>query len=352
MAGHTCASCGKFRSPRYQKHHPLAPGEIPRIDFCRKCAKRATESSEGRNCIDMSRTAARRHRCCKQRNRVRRYSYCSDTSDNNLSSDRERGFQQTRPNFKRRSRSRAVRVRASSGSRRWHQGYPPRDIRIGAAKSSSSDDLVIVQRTNSRGDVDSSVFFHQDIFDGSSSSVSAGPVIARSFYRGPQIPFEHRRSLTEEVTVLPFRKRQLVSTIVEPKVYYQRRRIFATDPTASFFPEDFYVGQTCRHQSRSGRGAFDVVRPPNRLVYVDSNRRSSAGSIAIQGHAVRAKKPHHMKVANEPCRIRKLSSTSQVVGPELSRVGTPVMLSTTAGDPIGENIYSLLEFSPNRLAFV
>ena len=43
---HTCASCGRFRSPSYQDRHRLAPGEIPKPNVCRKCKGKQTSSEE------------------------------------------------------------------------------------------------------------------------------------------------------------------------------------------------------------------------------------------------------------------------------------------------------------------
>jgi hypothetical protein len=42
---HTCARCGKSRSPRYQADHPLAPGEEPIRGICSRpeCARYASE---------------------------------------------------------------------------------------------------------------------------------------------------------------------------------------------------------------------------------------------------------------------------------------------------------------------
>ncbi|GAP90312.2 hypothetical protein SAMD00023353_4600620 [Rosellinia necatrix] len=48
---HVCAGCGKKRSTRYHRAHPLRKGEIPALDYCYSCLKDATntdyETSEG-----------------------------------------------------------------------------------------------------------------------------------------------------------------------------------------------------------------------------------------------------------------------------------------------------------------
>ena len=353
MAGHMCASCGKFRSPRYQKHHPLAPGEIPRTGYCRKCAKRATETSGSENHVDVIKAAVRKRGRCKQKSRVRRHSYYSNTSDNDLSSDRIRVFQRPRPRFKNSSRNRAIRVRACSGSRSWHQGYPPRTYQVGDTRGFSSDDIVIVRRTNPREDINSVIFLHQGILDASSGSFSVEdqhPFIPQPVYRRPRVSFENQRSLTEEVTIVPFRKRRSRFTFVEPRTCYERRRVFPTDPAASFFPEDFRVSRTRQNRSESGRRVLHIVRPPTRLVCINGNRQSSAGSIHGRRRTISAPKPHFMGATYEPYRIREFSSTSQVVVPEVaSQVGTPVLLSSIADEPIGEPSCWLLDhYLPTR----
>lgn len=55
----TCAHCGKIRSPNYQRRHPLAPNQIPKVRFCRNCARKET-SSEGSD--DDNKKSWRRHR--------------------------------------------------------------------------------------------------------------------------------------------------------------------------------------------------------------------------------------------------------------------------------------------------
>jgi hypothetical protein len=42
---HTCANCGRIRSKRYYAEHPIKPGEIPIQEFCRKCQKDASSTS-------------------------------------------------------------------------------------------------------------------------------------------------------------------------------------------------------------------------------------------------------------------------------------------------------------------
>jgi hypothetical protein len=43
---HICVSCKKPRSRKYQREHPLKPGESPAVAFCRKCQKDATSTEQ------------------------------------------------------------------------------------------------------------------------------------------------------------------------------------------------------------------------------------------------------------------------------------------------------------------
>ncbi|PVH84310.1 hypothetical protein DL98DRAFT_569259 [Cadophora sp. DSE1049] len=43
---HVCGDCGRLRSRKYHHDHPLKPGEIPEVAFCRKCQKNASSTSE------------------------------------------------------------------------------------------------------------------------------------------------------------------------------------------------------------------------------------------------------------------------------------------------------------------
>ncbi|KAL2070902.1 hypothetical protein VTL71DRAFT_13928 [Oculimacula yallundae] len=43
---HVCGDCGRLRSRKYHHDHPLKPGEIPEVAFCRKCQKDVSSTSE------------------------------------------------------------------------------------------------------------------------------------------------------------------------------------------------------------------------------------------------------------------------------------------------------------------
>lgn len=44
---HVCGGCGKKRSTRYQKAHPLRRGEIPALNYCYDCLKDAADTDDG-----------------------------------------------------------------------------------------------------------------------------------------------------------------------------------------------------------------------------------------------------------------------------------------------------------------
>lgn len=59
----TCASCGKFRSARWQSRHPLVPGTACRPGLCGKCRDQHTSSEEERPRSRRRRLHNRRHDC-------------------------------------------------------------------------------------------------------------------------------------------------------------------------------------------------------------------------------------------------------------------------------------------------
>ncbi|KAK0107507.1 hypothetical protein ONS96_003317 [Cadophora gregata f. sp. sojae] len=49
---HVCGDCGRLRSRKYHHDHPLKPGEVPEVAFCRKCQKDASSTSESSEAED------------------------------------------------------------------------------------------------------------------------------------------------------------------------------------------------------------------------------------------------------------------------------------------------------------
>ena len=95
----TCASCGKYRSARWQARHPLIPGTSSRPGLCGKCRGKHTSSEE------------ERPRYCRRRRHHRRCDYTESTDDSlNTSWESKRGPRRCRSqsrDYRRRSRARS-----------------------------------------------------------------------------------------------------------------------------------------------------------------------------------------------------------------------------------------------------
>ncbi|KAL8805870.1 MAG: hypothetical protein Q9200_005250 [Gallowayella weberi] len=100
---YSCASCGKFRSPRYHYRHPLAPGEIPRPTLCRKCVKQHT-SSEELNDVERERWKKKKR---EARHRRRHRSYSSEEWSSSSSQEERRRYHRSRPAYDRRRQKRS-----------------------------------------------------------------------------------------------------------------------------------------------------------------------------------------------------------------------------------------------------
>ena len=114
---HTCASCGKFRSPSYHHRHRLAPDEIPKVGICRKCMRVQTSSDESTEDGSRSRSHSRdsrRHKrsARKMRHRERRRHSSSEERPPSV----EEVIRVTR-----RTESHGSKERRRSGSRRRRQ---------------------------------------------------------------------------------------------------------------------------------------------------------------------------------------------------------------------------------------
>lgn len=104
----TCASCGKFRSARWQSRHPLIPGTVSRPGLCGRCRDKHTSSEEERP----------RHR--RRRHHHRRRDYTESTDDSYDTS------------------------RESRRARRRHRSYSRDCSRRSLARSPSRDNVRII----------------------------------------------------------------------------------------------------------------------------------------------------------------------------------------------------------------
>ena len=79
----TCASCGKFRSSKWEAAHPLTPGVPARQSICGRCQHDKTSSEE---------KEPRRYRCNRRKSRHRHHHSrrCTETTDDSYCSIRDR----------------------------------------------------------------------------------------------------------------------------------------------------------------------------------------------------------------------------------------------------------------------
>lgn len=134
----TCASCGKFRSARWQSHHPLIAGPPPRPGLCGRCHDKHTSSEEERP----------RHR--RRRHQQRRRDYTESTDDSyNTSRELRRATRRNCP-YTRDYRSRSLarspsreNVRIVIANQAGDQIRPKREL----TRSSSMEPVRIIRRT-------------------------------------------------------------------------------------------------------------------------------------------------------------------------------------------------------------
>lgn len=118
MLQHTCASCGKFRSPSYHHRHPLAPDEIPRLGICRKCMKVQTSSDESTEDGNRSRSRSRsRSREARRHKRSAKRTKHGERHRRSSSEERAPSVEEV-VRVTRRTESRGSRDRRRSESRR------------------------------------------------------------------------------------------------------------------------------------------------------------------------------------------------------------------------------------------
>lgn len=134
----TCASCGKFRSARWQSRHPLIPGTASRPGLCGKCRDKHTSSEEERP----------RHR--PRRHYHRRRDYTESTDDkNNTSRESKRATRRHRScsrDCKRRSVARSPsrqNVRIIIANQAGDRTRPEKK----RARSSSMEPVRVIRRT-------------------------------------------------------------------------------------------------------------------------------------------------------------------------------------------------------------
>ena len=135
----TCASCGKFRSARWQAQHPLIPGKQVTPGLCGRCRDRHTSSDEERH--------RRRRRCDHRHHRRCVHTDSTDDSRNSWESRRAAGRHRScSRDYRRRSLVRSPsrdKVRIIIANQAGDQICPTREV----TSSSSMEPIRVVRRT-------------------------------------------------------------------------------------------------------------------------------------------------------------------------------------------------------------
>ena len=134
----TCASCGKFRSARWQSRHPLIPGTASRPGICGTCRDKHTSSEEER--------PRHRRRC----HHHRRHDYTDSTDDSyNTSGESRQAARRHRSysrGYRRRSLARSPsreNVRIIIANQAGDRIRPGREL----TRSSSMEPVRVIRRT-------------------------------------------------------------------------------------------------------------------------------------------------------------------------------------------------------------
>ena len=134
----TCASCGKFRSARWQSRHPLIPGTASRPGICGRCRDKHTSSEEERP----------RHR--RRRHHHRRHDYTDSTDDSYNTSRESRQAARTHRSYSRGYRGRSLarspsreNVRIIIANQAGDRIRPGREL----TRSSSMEPVRVIRRT-------------------------------------------------------------------------------------------------------------------------------------------------------------------------------------------------------------
>ena len=292
----TCASCGKFRSAKWEAAHPLLPGMAASSGICARCQRDKTSSDDRSPKCPCKKKHRHHHHDCK---------YCTDSSDDKYYSTRER-----RSPRRYRSDSRDYsRPRASSRDniRIVIANQPGERAKKASTQSSSEDGIRVVRRTSvvelperrrSRSKTrSSSRAYYLD--DGTAQYVEK---LVRPRYRSRPRSLS-RSSYTEEYVPRRSRSRRRSSTsrvqfvdeldepvlVSRPPKRITRRRAVYFDGAASFEPPDNQVrgrqrSRSSHYESRDSEGGI-------RLVKVESNPQSHKFT---QTEEIADPHPHHM----------------------------------------------------------
>ena len=288
---HTCGSCGKYRSPNYQSRHPLAPGEVPRPSFCRRCIKEHTSSEDSQDDGHQRRRSHHRDKYHKKRRHGRRHRIRTDSTEENqrTSSSQDKIHVIQRSHSISRSPRRSHRSRSqsrSSSSSHFSTSYRP--IRLLKEKPRRSDERVkVIERTRyvdrlaqplprsrSREAISRHYSRHERLLDQQRSKhdpprtyPSSEPQRPLSPYR--EIEYGYDDDHHEEDTIRPIPRRHSRSVLARHVMPYSLQREEHVRSIPEPYPEHVVRDETYAGRSYDYDPNFNKApHPPSRSVRV------------------------------------------------------------------------------------
>ena len=261
----TCASCGKFRSARWQARHPLIPGRASVPGLCGRCRDKHTSSEEER---------PRHRRHCRQHRHHREY---TDSTDDSYNTSRE-----------------------SKPARRRHRSYS-RDYRRRSPVRSRPGEKVRIIIANQAGD-------RQSAGRERTRSLSMEPI--RVIHRTEVVDVPERSPRTRYVSRSSSHRDHIDSTTeyiedFDPPPYRSRPR----SVSRVSFTEDV---EQPRYRSRP--------RSSSRVTYIEERprHRSRSRSVSRVSHIERLRRSRSRRRARSSSQVRFVDETDYSVSPPRS----------------------------------
>ena len=298
----TCASCGKFRSAKWEEAHPLLPGQAATPKLCGRCKRDETSSEE------KTPSCCKKSKCCCRKKRHRHHSrHFTDSSDDSYYPIRDR-----RSPRRYRSDSRGYtgpRASSRDNVRIVIANQPGERVRRPSTESSSGDGIRVLRRTSvvevprrakSRVRARSSTYarYLDDDLDGCVEKLvrpsrrSRSRSLSRASFveeLTPKRSRHRRRSSTSHVQFVDDSDEPII--VSGPAKRVSRRRAVYFDGAASFEPSrDEERGRPCsqssHHSSQNAEiksqpaedGLFTAL-PSNRAVSPFLHQSSGSGTL-------------------------------------------------------------------------
>ena len=285
---HTCVSCGKFRSPRYQNRHALASWEISKPHMCRKCRTKETSSEDSTEGYERSRKGVEYYRLRRRwtASTGDRISEFERGRPRHLASRGQRYHSLRRPS--RDEQPRTIISYDGSRSRRGTSEYSPEERRVRVVKRikyvNSHGRPKSRSRSRSRS-VSRRHYRRGDSFEESSSSADGRVRILRVPSRSRSRSVTYRRPLTS-VRSRPASSfgddyEHIYTSTEEREPRHNERAVGIEDDLASVRPDirrhtESMIVEPGTTYATSRAGIFDelrsyterVERPPSRSVRI------------------------------------------------------------------------------------